>query len=310
MQYNNPYGGEDFFGFFYQLLLRLFGFLSGSLNWDDLVSDEIQILVLVGVAISGALVGSFLVLRKMTMLANSLSHTILLGIVIAFVTTQMATYGVLNLQSLMIAAFAMSLITTFLTEFLTKWIGLQEDASIGLIFTTLFALGVILATLLTRDAHIGTEAVMGNVDALQASDAFLVYVILSINCFLFVLFFKEYKITTFDGALSKAMGISPIFFNYLLMTQVSLTSIGGFRSVGVLMILAFFTGPALAARLLTHDLKKMLFLSMGIGTAASLIGVAISRHMLSVYGVALSTSGIIVCVILLLFALACMMRRK
>jgi manganese/zinc/iron transport system permease protein len=85
------------------------------------------------------------------------------------------------------------------------------------------------------------------------------------------------------------------------MIQVSATAIGGFRAVGVLMVLAFITGPALTARLITHDLKKMLFVACGLGALASLIGVALSRHILSVMGLALSTGGIVVCVIGILF---------
>ena len=85
------------------------------------------------------------------------------------------------------------------------------------------------------------------------------------------------------------------------MIQVSATSIGGFRAVGVLMVLAFMTGPALSARLLTHDFKWMLILSAALGVLASLIGVALSRHILTETGVALSTGSLVVVVIGLLF---------
>lgn len=300
----NPYTQRTFLGFFSELLLRMWGFLSGNLTISSLVSDEIQIIVLMGVATSSALVGSFLVLRKMTMLANSLSHTLLLGIVIAYVFTSNAPLGdtpQINIQAMLLAALIMGLVTAFLTEFLTKTGRLQEDASTGIVFTSLFALGIILVTLLTRNAHIGAEVVMGNVDALHIDDCKLVLIVLAINVISFVLFFKEFKITTFDPGLARAFGISTIFFNYLLMAQVSATAIGAFRAVGVLMVLAFITGPVLTARLITHDLKKMMLLSVGLGCLAAVLGVAISRHMLSVYDLPLSTSGIVVCCIVLLF---------
>ncbi|NGX43501.1 MAG: Manganese transport system membrane protein MntB [Chlamydiae bacterium] len=311
MEYYNPYSGQTFFGFFVQLAYRFWAFLRGDFGFDNLASDEVQILVLVGVAVSSALLGSFLVLRKMTMLANALSHTILLGIVLAYVLTTWggdsiaeSHYSPINIKAMLAASLLMGIVTTFLTEVLTKNVGLQEDASIGIVFTSLFALGVILVTVLTRSAHIGTEVVMGNVDALQLADCKLVFTILGINLALFFLFFKEFKITTFDSGLSKALGISPVFFNYLLMMQVSATAIGAFRAVGVLMVLAFITGPALTARLLTNDLKKMLLLAAGIGIGVSIVGVALSRHLLSVRGLALSTGGVVVCVIVLVFAAA------
>lgn len=313
--YYNPYAAQNFFGFFAQLFLRLIAFIKGNISLNDVSTDEVQILVLMGVAASSALVGTFLVLRKMTMLANSLSHTILVGIVIAFLWT----YGIgnhvphteqISLHILLLASLIMGLITAFLTELLTKGARLQEDASTGIVFTSLFAIGVIAVTVLTRNAHIGTEAVMGNVDALQLSDCKLVYIVLAINALIFLLFFKEFKITTFDPGLSKSFGIPNSFFSYLLMTQVSLTSIGAFRAVGVLMVLAFITGPPLTARLLTSSLKKMLLISVGIGVFASFVGVALSRHILTVYGISLSTAGVVVCVIVLFYLAAAVYANK
>lgn len=307
---HNPYTGATFFDFIMLLLLRLWKFAQGSLSISDISSDEVQIIVLMGVAASSALVGSFLVLRKMTMLANSISHTILLGIVIAYILTQDGLLGdshedkgTINIQVMLLAALIMGLVTAFLTEFLTKTIGLQEDASTGIVFTSLFALGIILVTLMTRSAHIGAEVVMGNVDALHLDDCKFILIILGLNILSFILFFKEFKITTFDPGLSRALGISTLFFNYLLMVQVSATAIGAFRAVGVLMVLAFITGPALIGRLLTDDLKKMILLAIFIGCLASVLGVAFSRHLLSVYDVALSTGGIVVCTIGLFFLL-------
>lgn len=313
--YFNPYSGKTFLEFFQELFFRIYAFITGRLPLDMLVSDEIQIIVLMGVASSAALVGTFLVLRKMTMLANSLSHTILLGIVAAFVLTQdglldsNGQYHSINIQVMLLASLVVGVLTAFLTEFLTKTARLQEDASTGIVFTSLFALGIVLVTLLTRNAHVGTEVVMGNVDALHVNDCKLVLIILGLNILLTILFFKAYKITTFDPALAKALGISTLFFNYLLMVQASATTIGAFRAVGVLMVLAFITGPVLTARLLTHNLKTLIWLAVGLGCLASLLGVAIARHILSVYGIALSTSGIVVCVIATLFLLTAVGRR-
>lgn len=308
--YSNPYSGQTFFGFFVQLAIRFWQWITGGISLDQLAADEIQVLVLAGVAASSALVGTFLVLRKMTMLANSLSHTILVGIVIAFLWT----YGIgsnipphteqISIHTLLIAALVMGLVTAFLTELLTKGARLQEDASMGIVFTSLFALGVVAVTLLTRNAHIGIEAIMGNADALQLGDCRLVYLILGVNILIFTLFFKEFHITTFDPALASSFGIAPAIFNYLLMTQVSSTAIGAFRAVGVLMVLAFITGPALTARLLTTTLKQMLLTAVAVGVSASVVGVAISRHILTTYGLALSTAGVVVCVIVFFYLTA------
>lgn len=306
----NPYFGANFFSFFVVLIQRMFGFLTGQFGWNNLVSDEIQLLVLTGIAASSALVGTFLVLRKMTMLANAISHTILLGIVLAYFFTlrhldalEGHGTGAVHLPILLAAAVLTGIATSFLTEFFTKTLKLQEDASTGLVFTSLFALGIVLVTVLTRSAHIGTEAVMGNVDALQKEDCVLVFIILAMNILLITLFFKEYLITTFDPGLAQALGFSTMAFNYLLMVQVSATVVGAFRAVGVLMVLAFITAPVLSARLLTHHLRELLWLSIAFGVVGSAIGVALARHFLSVNDLALSTGGIVVTVLGILFVL-------
>jgi manganese/zinc/iron transport system permease protein len=307
---SNPYSNQTFFGFFIQVFWRLIAFVQGNLPFNALATDEIQLIVLCSVASSAALVGAFLVLKRITMLANSLSHTILLGIVIAYMITNKGLWstgdghGGLNIPAMLLAALLMGFVTAFLTEFLTRVMKLQEDASTSLVFTSLFALGIVLVTIFTRDAHIGTEVVMGNVDALHLDDCKMVFWIFIGNLLVISLLFKEYKLCVFDPPLARALGFSLPLFNYLLMMQVSVTIVGAFRAVGVLMVLAFIVGPPLAARLLTHDLKKMLLLAVSIGCSASIIGVALSRHILTVYGVAMSTSGLVVCLIALAYILA------
>jgi len=292
MSYFNPYSDTSFFGFFAVLGIRFWGFLTGKLVWSDLVSDEIQLIVLGCVALGAALVGVFLVLRRMTMLANALSHTILLGIVVAYLLSQTMTVSILILAALMTG-----FLTTFLTTFFNRVIKLQEDASIGLIFSTLFALGIVLLTFFSRNVHLGTELVMGNADALQKGDISIVSAVLGINLVLGLLFYYGYKITTFDPFLAKAFGFSPLAFNYLLMMQTSATAIGSFKAVGVLMVLAFLVLPPLTARLLTHRLHHMMIIAAAIGVAGAMIGVALSRHILTFCGVGLSTAGIVVIVL-------------
>lgn len=300
----NPYQNVHFLDFVLLFIRRTAELFTGRLSFSELVSDEIQVFVLTGVAISSGLVGTFLILRRMTMLANSLSHTILTGIVLAYVFSRGGSTesgGIAPMHAMLIASLFMGFLTAFLTQFLTKTGRLQEDASTGLVFTALFALGVVLVTLLTRSAHIGIEAVTGNADALNPNDLFWVYLIVALNVLLFLTFFKEYTLTTFDPALAASLGFSPVVFGYLLMAQVSASTITSFRAVGVLLVLAFMTGPPLAARLLTDRLRTLLFLAISFGAICSLIGVALTRHLLTVYGTALSTSGVVVTTIFIFY---------
>lgn len=293
----NPYYGTTFFSFIGQFLIRFFQFITFQLPVSELAPDEVQFIVLAAIGVSSALVGTLLILKKMAMLANSLSHTILLGIVIAFIfgsTSQEFQQGRLNLSLLLVAALATGLLTALITESLTKFAKLQEDASTGLVFTSFFALGIVLINVLTRNAHIGAEVVMGNVDALSKDDIWLALIILGINLIFILTLYKEWQVTTFDPAFAKALGFSPLFFNYFLMILVSLTVVGAFRAVGVLMVLTFITAPPLAARLLCHRLSTVLITASLIGIFGSLFGVALARHLLTLYGLALSTGGIVV----------------
>jgi len=299
----NPYWGLDFFQFFPVFFSRCFQLITGALSYKELASDEIQVFVLVLISIAAALIGTLLVLKRMTMLANSLSHTILLGIVIAYLLIS-ANGGeglTINFPILIAAALVTGILTTVLTQVLHQVIKLQEDASIGLVFTTLFALGIILVTLYTRNAHIGLEIVMGNADALHLNDLKVALGVALTNIFFVVLFFKEWRLVCFDQGLAASLGFRPSLFNYLLMLLTSATAISAFRAVGVLLFLAFLVGLPLTARLLTDNMRKVILLACGIGLLCSLIAVALSRHFLTVYHAPLSTSGLVVTIIGLAF---------
>lgn len=301
----NPYMGQDFFGFFKVLFFRV---ISGHIHHP--VSDEVQILALMGIALSGAIVGTFLVLRNMTMIANALSHTILVGIVGAYLLLS----GYLSLESisllhLTLASLIAGLITTFCVEFLNKVVRLQEDAAVGLVFTSLFAIGVLLVTLFTKNLHLSVELVVGNVDALVVGDLKVVYGALCLNVGLIFLFFKEFKLTTFDGAYASSFGISPALFNSFLMILTSATVMSALRVVGVLMILAFLVGPTLIARMCTHKLSRLLGLASFIGCGAALGGVALSRHILTKAHFGLTTAGLVVCVIIFCFIVVSLNRK-
>lgn len=254
------------------------------------MTDAIQMAVLSLIAISCGLVGPFLVLKRMAMFANSLSHTILLGIAIAFLLTGSAFFDVSNL---LIGALLAALMTAFLTGGLVRVFRLQEDASIGLVFTALFALGITVVTIFTRDVHLGIEVVMGNADIIQLSDLKLALSLAGLNLVVISLFYKQFQLTSFDQSLAKALKIPCGFFHFLLLFLVATTCIGAFRAVGVLLVLAFLVGPFLIARLFCNRLSWLLFWTPLIGILASVTGVLISRQLFNVYDLALSTGGIV-----------------
>ncbi len=283
----NPYWGANLIEFFQVFFSRLGGFLGSSL-----ATDEIQLGVLSFVAIACGLIGPFLVLKKMTMFANSLSHTILLGIIGSFLL-----FGgscLLNVFHLLVGASFAAILTVFLTEGLVKWFEVTEDASIGLSFTFLFALGIVLSNLFLRDLHLGVESVMGNTDALIVNDLKLSFFLFLLNASIVFLFYRQFKMICFDQNFAAVLGVPLLFFRFLLFFLSAATCVGAFRAVGVILVLAFLVGPYLTARLFCHRLAPLLFYTCLIGVFASFLGVALTRHILTVYDLPLSTGGMVV----------------
>ena len=160
--------------------------------------------------------GHFLTLKKMTMMANSLSHTTLLGIVIAYLIF-FAPETDLSIDTgvLLVAALVSAVLTTLLTELARDLLKLQEDGY-RRVSTTLFALGIILVTVFTRNSHLGVEVITGNVDALHFEDIRLVWGAAILNLTLIGLFFRQWVMTAFDEKLSFSLGLPTKTFHYLL----------------------------------------------------------------------------------------------
>jgi manganese/zinc/iron transport system permease protein len=236
------------------------------------------------------MIGPFLVLKKMTMFANALSHTSLLGIALSFIL--LSGIGVFKTPLFILAALLTALVTGGFTETLKKVFKVHDEASTGLVFTFLFALGVICVTVFLKNAHLGIEAIMGNIDAIHESDITLSALLAFINGGLLVLFFPYYKIYAFDEILARSQSCFPSFFSKLLILQTAFTTISAFRAVGVFLFLIFLTAPVLAAKLMSYRLKHIIFLSAAFSVCSALIGVALSRHFLTQYGIALSTGAL------------------
>ncbi|MFZ4099616.1 MAG: metal ABC transporter permease [Chlamydiia bacterium] len=297
----NPYIGSSFFEFLGRFIWRIPEIVRSLLGGSGvLATDEVQLLVLVCVALSCGWVGSLLVLRRMTMLANSLSHTILLGIAAAFLLSRIGlgpesmVEGAIPLVPMFIAAILTGILTTFLTQSLVRWFRLHEDASTGLVFTTLFALGIVIVTLFTRNAHIGLEIVMGNADGLGLEDLKLAVSVLLVNLVACGVLLRPYQTTTFDPGFGACVGYSANRYGYILMTQVALTAVAGFRAVGVLMVLALLVGPVLAARRWSRSLTQLILWSGLVGALCAVAGVATARAVLSAFQVPLSTGACVV----------------
>jgi manganese/zinc/iron transport system permease protein len=248
------------------------------------VQIEIQ-LVGILVAIACALPGVFLVLRRMALMSDAISHTILLGIVLAFFIVED-----LNSPFLMLAATLSGVLTVLLVEILNKTRLVREDAAIGLVFPALFSIGVILISRYAGSIHLDTDAVLLGELAFVPFDRMLVFgrdigpraayiigAILLINVGFITLFYKELKLATFDAGLAAALGFMPGLIHYGLMTLVSITAVGAFDAVGSILVVGLMIGPPATAYLLTDRLPIMLLLSAGFGAMSAVSGYWLAR---------------------------------
>ncbi len=250
------------------------------------IQFEIQLVAAV-VAAACALLGVFLILRKMAMISDVISHAILPGIVLAFFVT-----NDLNSPLLIAAAALTGVVTVFLVELFKQTRLVKEDAAMGLVFPILFSIGVVLITQFAGDVHLDMDSVLLGELAFAPFDRLIVagqdwgpvslytmLAILIVSGVFIALFYKELKITTFDSGLAATLGFMPLALHYGLMTLVSVTAVGAFDAVGSILVVALMIGPGAAAYLLTDRLSIMLVLSVCLGIVSAVAGYWLAHMM-------------------------------
>ncbi len=242
------------------------------------------VLTSVLVAVACALSGSLLQLRRQPLMGDALSHAVLPGIAVAFLLSgTRATWAMLP------GAAAFALLMVWLTERIRSRGRLREDASMGIVFTTLFAIGVILISAyagyidLDQDCVLYGELVyapwhrwsLGGIDLGPRSVGMLLMAIIA-NIGLLAALRKELVLGSFDPNFAKAIGLPDQAVHYALMTVVALTTVAAFESVGAILVVAFLIVPSATARLISKSVSGMLAASVLFGAASSLVGLVLA----------------------------------
>jgi manganese/zinc/iron transport system permease protein len=236
------------------------------------------------VAVSCSVVGVFLVLRRMSLLGDAISHSVLLGIVLAYLAV-----GSRSVVAMMIGATVIGLLTAWLSNTLHRVSKLQTDASIGIIFTWFFAVGVILISVYAGQVDLDQECVLYGEIAFVPFDTvvwgesdigprafWLILGVFLLNLLMVLIGFERFKLVAFHPALAVSLGVNVVFWHYLLMTMVSLTTVASFDAVGAILVVALLVIPASAAYLLAKSLKGMLWLAAGYAQLSVLAGYAVA----------------------------------
>ncbi len=252
---------------------------------SDFGSHDLWILATASlVAAATSMVGVFLILRRQALIGDAISHSVLLGIVLAFLLTESR-----SLPVMLIGAVIIGLSTAWLSDTLHRYGELQSDASIGIIFTLFFAVGVILVSLYAGQIDLDQECVLYGEIAFVPFDTIywggvengtelgprafwsiaIVFVIVLISI---VVGFKRLETIAFHPTLAVSLGINVVFWHYFLMTLVSMTTVASFDAVGAILVVALLVIPASSAYLLAKSLKSMLWIAFAYSQASVLIG--------------------------------------
>ena len=282
-----------------------------AMNWMWALDGWI---VVVGAlcAVASALLGNFLVLRKMSMLGDAVTHAVLPGIAVAFFLSQSRSS-----LPMFIGAVIVGVLTAVFTEWIRRVGKVDEGASMGVVFTSLFALGLVMLVQAADKVDLDPDCVLYGAIELTPLDtihllgtqvpraAAVLAVVALINALFVTLFFKELKICSFDAGLADTMGFSSRLMHYLLMVLVSVTAVASFESVGSILVVAMFVVPAATAYMLTDRLWMMIVLSVLVGIVSAVLGHIAALEVPSWFGYrSTTTAGMMAVVAGLLFMLA------
>ena len=280
------------------------------MTWTTL--DNWIVVTAVLSAASCALIGCFLVLRRMSMMGDAISHAVLPGLAAAFLLTHSrASLG------MFIGAAAVGILTALLTQWIHTLGKVEESAAMGVVFTALFAVGLIMIVRAADEVDLDPGCVLYGAIELTPLDtvpvlgwsvpraAAILGLALLVNVAFVGLFYKELRITSFDAALATTLGINAHVMHYVLMTLVAITAVASFESVGSILVIAMLVIPAATAHLLTDRYAAMLLLSVLLAAIAAGLGHVAAITVPRWFGFAdTTTSGAMAVTAGALFALA------
>lgn len=255
-----------------------------ALTEYDFLQKALVTSIMVGI-ICGV-IGCFIILRGMSLMGDAISHAVLPGVAISYLL------GI----NFFIGAVATGLLTALGIGFVSQNSRIKNDTAIGILFTSAFALGIILISFLRSSSDL-YHILFGNVLAVRPSDMWMTLAIGLIVLGAIFLFYKELLVTSFDPTMAAAYGLSTRLIHYLLMTMLTLVTVASLQTVGIILVVAMLITPAATAYLLTNRLSRMIFLSAGLGTISSVVGLYFS------FTYNLSSGASIVLVATALFAL-------
>ncbi|GAA0447373.1 metal ABC transporter permease [Lentibacillus halophilus] len=241
------------------------------------------------VGIICGIIGSFIVLRGMALMGDAISHAVLPGVAISYMIGINYFYG----------AVVTGVLTALGIGIINQNSRVKSDASIGLVFSAAFALGIVLITI-AKSATDLTQILFGNVLAVRPSDMWLTIIVGIIVLAAVFVFYKELLVSSFDETMAAAYGLKTRMIHYGIMILLTLVTVASLQTVGVILVVSMLITPASTAYLLTNRLSTMIGLAAFFGALSSVLGLYISNMTDLPSGpiIAMATTGIFIIVFL------------
>ena len=217
------------------------------------------------VGIVCGVIGSFIVLRGLALMGDAISHAVLPGVAISFML------GI----NFFIGAVVVGLLAAIGIGFINQNSNIKNDSAIGIVFSTFFAIGVLLIAKANTAMDL-TEILFGNVLTVRDVDRTLTLIVAAVVIFVVVLFYKEFLMTTFDPTMAEASGMPVKTIHYGLMILLTLVTVVSLQTVGAILVVSLLITPAATAYLLTKRMSSMIILSASLGGISAIIGLMFS----------------------------------
>jgi manganese/iron transport system permease protein len=238
------------------------------------------------------IIGSYIILLGMSFFGDALAHTILPGVVLAFLLD----------WPLLIGALLFGILTPVLVGLLTQGSEVREDTAIGIVFAGSFALGVAMISTLDSYAVDLAHILFGDVLGVSQGDLWATLVLGALVLLTVGAFYKEFLVLAFDPTLAVVLRLPATFLRYLLLILIGVTIVISLQTVGVALVLAMLITPAAAAQLLTRRLPVMMLTAAAIGVLGNLIGLYVSYYLNIAAGPAMVLTATVIFLFVFLFA--------
>lgn len=234
-----------------------------ALSQYDFLQSALLTAIMVGV-MSG-IIGSFIILRGMSLMGDAISHAVLPGVAIAYML------GI----NVLLGASIFGIIAAILIGFVASSTKIKMDTSIGIIFSAFYALGFILISMAESSTNLH-HILFGNILAVSDSDIMTTAIVIGLVILFVSIFYKELVITSFDEVYAKTYGLKVQVIHYGLMLMLTLVTVSALQTVGIILVVAMLITPAATAFLWTERLSNLLILSAVMGTVSAMIGLYLS----------------------------------